>query len=319
MHPNQPWSSRLLPLSDFYSLFNDLGDSLFVYKDLVDYRTDAAYTTYRQIVDSVDLLIDTGLVGFSDEKFIKHSELDRVSSLPTFSEVFCTKILSSNSQLIATLFSNDELTFDSLSSRYTIPFNGIPLQYNGLIFLLDELGAITYNKTTGYIVLANPLIVESVRELKAKNYSNTTPNSLTLSQLKDSLILKEHLGREAEQFALAYERKALIHQGITLVPEIISEMDASKGYDIASYMDSSSTTFDKFIEVKSCENDSFHFFISQNELRVAEDTRGNYFLYLYDRSSSDFYIIQDPYPILTSESADWLSSPSVYSVKKLFL
>jgi len=317
MHPNQPWSSRLLPLNDLYSLFNDLGESLFVYKDLVDYRTDAAYTTYRQIVDSVDLLIDTGLVGFSDEKFVKHTESDSISSLATFSEVFCTKILSSNSQLIATLFSNDELTFDSSSSRYTIPFNGIPLQYNGLIFLLDELGAITYNKTTGHIVLANQLIVESVRELKAKNNSNTTPNSLTLSQLKDNLILKEYLGREAEQFALAYERKALIHKGITLVPEIISEMDASKGYDIASYMDSNSITFDKFIEVKSCENDSFHFFISQNELRVAEETKSNYFLYLYNRSSGEFHIIQDPYPLLTSESTDWLSSPSVYSVRKI--
>lgn len=313
MQTNRTWSNQLLPLGDLYALFNDLGMTILNRKDLVDYRTDSIYTTYSQIIASVDFLIEISLIEYSEEVFKK---LISITSKTNFDDNLRDVILQDNSKLIATLFSNDDLYFHPRLSTYSIPFNNIPLQYNGLIFLLDELGVLHYDKSTGTIFIQSNSIVDSVKALKKENHEILKRGSITLLQLKEGLAIKDALGREAEQHALAFERKNLIHNGIALHPELISDLDASKGYDMVSYSSTTSTAFDKFIEVKSCKDSSYHFFISQNELSAARELKESYFLYLYDRSSGNFHILQDPYPLLM-DRGDWITAPSVYSVHRL--
>ena len=64
--------------------------------------------------------------------------------------------------------------------------------------------------------------------------------------------------------------------------ERISQEEATLGYDIVSLQNTKSLLPDKFIEVKSFEQEQ-RFFWSKNEMRVAREKKNDYFLYLVDR------------------------------------
>jgi hypothetical protein len=121
----------------------------------------------------------------------------------------------------------------------------------------------------------------------------------SLQDLKDKQKRQEELGMQAERFVLNYEKleraKNPRHGNI----KIISEIDVAAGYDIQSYKNDESILIDKFIEVKSYSG-SPYFYWSKNEIKIAEQERSNYFLYLINRDemNQEGYcplIIQNPY------------------------
>ena len=62
----------------------------------------------------------------------------------------------------------------------------------------------------------------------------------------------------------------------------ISTKNASEGYDIISYdADKVTTRHDRFIEVKGTTNSKMIFYWSENEIKVAEEKREKYWLYLW--------------------------------------
>lgn len=106
---------------------------------------------------------------------------------------------------------------------------------------------------------------------------------------------------------------------INKLPERISEYNVSAGYDIVSFVSIESLIPDKFIEVKSCSDERWIFYISKNELDVAKRKQDSYFLYLYNRKKRNFRIIQNPYKLLfeSEEKDKWIMNPQIYQVKSL--
>ncbi len=113
---------------------------------------------------------------------------------------------------------------------------------------------------------------------------------LSLRQKKPSekLTIDEDLnavGKLAELRAVSDENKRLTSLGF---PELgalvqrISEIDTAAGYDIISYSGASKDPTEKiFIEVKGTRNINVSFFWTRNEMNVAKEKRGYYWIYAY--------------------------------------
>src|SRR5690606_13852032 len=105
------------------------------------------------------------------------------------------------------------------------------------------------------------------------------------------LDAREKLGSEAEQRILEYEVKKFPSKKI----EYISPLDVNAGYDIKSYIDNNSVSFDKFIEVK-CISERDLFYWSRNEIDTAKQLGENYYLYLLESSfENPPFEIKNPY------------------------
>lgn len=117
-------------------------------------------------------------------------------------------------------------------------------------------------------------------------------------------------------FVIEFEIQRLVE--CTLIPKRISVIDVSAGYDILSCNNSSSATYDRYIELKSFRG-SPHFYWSSNEKRIAEALGENYFLYLVDLSAveqnREGYTPQIiPNPAINLCSDDWLIEPNSYRI-----
>lgn len=139
------------------------------------------------------------------------------------------------------------------------------------------------------------------------------------TELEKMLEQKQIYGREAEEFALEFERKRLISHPNAKGIEIISEYDIAAGYDITSFESTGSIENDRFIEVKSFSGIlSFHW--SRNEIDVARIKKDKYLLYLVDRNKmkdSDYspIIIQNPYDTVMQNN-QWTKKPDSYFISK---
>lgn len=124
---------------------------------------------------------------------------------------------------------------------------------------------------------------------------SSAKNGMTEEELFNILERNKQLGKKAEEIALEFERKRLTLAGCRNLAsrvELISQSDVSAGYDIKSFKDDSSETYDAFIEVK-CFNYN-HFYISENELKTAEMLKGSYYLYLVNTDDGNIRIINNP-------------------------
>lgn len=312
MQQEKNWSSQLIPLSDLFDLHQNLQQNILTRADLSDYKI-GIFTNYREIIDSVNFLIDIELISFDAEQYIKTRNSEAVTDISSFREYINKYLLHNHLDLIISLF-QDNVTFNPLTSIYSVPLNDIPLRYVRLIFLLSSVDIIEYDTADELILISN---TELLGKLKDKKTVSRFSHSISLTQLKGVLTLKEELGKEAELQALAYERQSLIEQGIVKEPQIISDIDAARGYDIASYKNIESEVFDKFIEVKSCADKKLHFYLSENELETSKNLKEDYHLYLYNRSSSKFKVISNPYETLFTQNLDWVIKPAVYDIHKI--
>lgn len=121
---------------------------------------------------------------------------------------------------------------------------------------------------------------------------------MTEEQLYSLRDTKKDIGTQGEDFALAYERQRLMHHPHLQDVAIVGRKDIGLGYDIRSFEGLTSTTHDRYIEVKTYTGQP-HFFLSQGEWVAARKYASRYYLYLidYSRLTTPGYepiIIRDP-------------------------
>lgn len=121
---------------------------------------------------------------------------------------------------------------------------------------------------------------------------------MTEDQLYTLRDTKKDIGSQGEDFALAYERQRLQHHPRLQDVAIVGRRDIGLGYDIRSFEGLTSTTHDRYIEVKTYTGQP-HFFLSQGEWAAARKHSSHYYIYLIDHSriattGYEPLIIRDP-------------------------
>ena len=137
--------------------------------------------------------------------------------------------------------------------------------------LLIDLGLIDYCSDGNYVI--NKVLDKAMLDKRSKKISE--------DDLYDNLEKQKEQGQEGEEFVLAYERDRICNQDLKCKIERISILDVSAGFDIVSFNDDNSKTFDRFIEVKTYVGKP-HFYWSKNEIEKARLMGDAYFIYLVD-------------------------------------
>lgn len=140
---------------------------------------------------------------------------------------------------------------------------------------------------------------------------------LSAAALDARLAANGELGREAEDWVVAYERTRLATHPFVDQVRRISDENVLAGYDIVSFSSEAALYHDLFIEVKSFAGER-RFYWSRNEIAVAERLGEDYCLYLVDRTQIVLpgyqpQILRGPYSALIgSNNESWEISPFSY-------
>jgi hypothetical protein len=171
---------------------------------------------------------------------------------------------------------------------------------------LIELEVVKYDyESDKYIVLPEHIHLFALAIEKSSTYSP--------AKLKRKLIQKDEIGKAAELAIMKYEKNRVGKKYQKLV-EHISEKNAAAGYDIKSVTVDGDNTERRYIEVKAVPADSYKFYWSQNELRVAELLNTNYYLYLLPvLSKMDFAI--DKLKIISNPIPEIFENPDAWNVE----
>jgi len=294
---------KLLPISELFKLYQRLSETIITKIDVKSLGFD-----FIAVDNSISLLCDTGMIQFNQEKNIFQKTITENIEFNDFLEILYARLQSSYSDVFS-FFNQTDLKYDEAEAKLYIKRNSVSLDLSGLLMLLDGIGKVNIKRNNIFI------LDKSLLNCRIDNNIYSTHHK-TLDELKKQLEMNENFGVEAELAAMEYEIEILKSTGIDKAPERISEFSTSAGYDIVSFMHICSLTPDKFIEVKSCSDDSWIFYISRNELQVAKSKQNDYYLYLYNRKKQNFRIIQNPYNFFF-ENEEWTMEPQVYQVRSL--
>lgn len=293
---------KLLSLDALYSLYQKIGDSI---NNDIDLQSSGYDPVSRD--NSIILLEKCELINEEDELFSKAKYLNDIDR---FSEELLRMIRIIYSNAVDNILSLDK-KYDENRNLFYISRNKVELRYSGLIMLLNDLSFIQ--------VIANRIFIfdeDLAKELSEKQDKTSTRRTISLIELENELALRKEYGEIGERKAFEYEIKLLAERGIAKAPKMISDIDVSAGYDLVSYLSSDSISYDKYIEVKSCQNKEQAFYLSRNELRIAKEKGESYYLYLYIRETDEIIIINDPYNrIYLSE--EWAKEPQIYKIHKM--
>ena len=152
--------------------------------------------------------------------------------------------------------------------------------------------------------------------IEAQYSRGTTPNKLRKIHEKQA-----ELGRVAEEAVLAHEKRVVgSHDAPRVVHIALSNVSA--GFDIASLRRDGSTDERLFrmIEVKAVSLNDWRFTLSRNEIDVARENSGHYFLYLVPIESgrpsvADMEVLRDPIRLLVEDN-DWKIEKGEWTVHK---
>ena len=138
------------------------------------------------------------------------------------------------------------------------------------------------------------------------------PRRMSPRQLESRLRQQDLLGRRTEEAIVHYERTRLGESYSHHVRHVAIE-DVAAGYDILSATvgpDGSITP--RYIEVKAVPAQTLRFFLSANEIAVAEALGSCYYLYLVPVNAGglldaeDVRVIADPHTTVLNNQAEWL-------------
>ena len=147
-------------------------------------------------------------------------------------------------------------------------------------------------------------------------------HKLKLEELERILQEEKLIGEAGEEYVLKREKERLQTSNLADSIQQVSLIDVSAGYDIASFIDSDSSVYDHFIEVKTYRGTP-HFFWSSNEMSVAKLRRDLYWICLvdYDQINNADYQpiwIQNPYENIIN-SPEWKSEVETMRFEKISL
>lgn len=199
------------------------------------------------------------------------------------------------------LFNENNLKFSKKTNQYYVKENLIPFYFFPIRSLLLSLDFLIRDTFLNNHLLINEKFTGLFKSIiidKLSNYKNQK-RKISLGEFKKRIAQKEEVGKIAELFVLKYEKNRLLGHPNKEKIKRISEKYVNAGYDIESFNDIDSFINDRFIEVKSYQ-DEISFFWSKNEVTKANKLKKKYYLYLVDRAlmNEKNYIpkiFQDPY------------------------
>ena len=297
---------KLLPTNELFVIYQKLAETIIT-------RVDVRSLGYDSIAvdNSISLLCDIGLIFFNKNDNIFQQTTLKKLEITEFTEEFYLRLQNTYSDVF-NFIDNAKLLFDEAEGKLYIKRNSVSLELSGLLMILDGLEKIKL--THNDIFILDKRLLNNRKEYHAKSF-----HYRSLEDLKDQLEKNEAYGVEAELAAMEYETVLLKKMGINKLPERISEYNTSAGYDIASFTDSESMIPDKFIEVKSCSDSTWTFYISKNEVETAKIKQDRYYLYLFNRKFQQFKIIKNPYSFFTNDclTHQWAIESQIYKIKSL--
>lgn len=284
---------KFLNIKDLYSMFTRFENNLLFEIDLNNSEYDN-----QSKANSINLIMYLGFLSKDKNgRYIKNINLN----YEDFKAELLKRILNKFEHIISEIF-RVRYFYDENNNSYYFYRNYIDLQYSGLIMLLEELG---YLKSLGSSKL-------SFNDIGTNEHYKIS-RQLTLKELKDKIDLQNQYGEEAENNAKRFEDYLLKKKGINKECKIISSIDVSAGYDIVSYLNDSDF-YNKFIEVKSCDNE-LNFYLSDNEIKTAKEKGDSYFLYLFNRDTKNFTIVANPYKEIFVNK-NWIYKPTNFYIQK---
>ena len=294
---------KLLPPEELFWLYQELSKSIITMADAksLDFSYDA-------VGNSIGLLKELGLLKYNHKENIFERTISIKLDFNNFSEIFYSRLLKNYKDTLFQI-SRAEIKYSEKDSKKYIKRNSVALDLSGLLMLLNGFGKILIKGNDVLIIDEKLLNFWKEKDDKIRSHS----------ELKNQIIINEEYGHEAELAAMEFEFNLLKNMRINKIPERVSEYYVNAGYDIVSFMNEETAVPNKFIEVKSCADEKYKFYISKNELDVAEKKGNNYFLYLFNRKTGQFRIIQNPHKFFNEleEKHKWAMIPQVYEIKSL--
>lgn len=199
--------------------------------------------------------------------------------------------------------------YDISKDAFTLPLHSIPLSCAVFRNFLLTIGVL-FRK-------GNALCVAKEYENLFSQQAQAQQKKTSQEELMQRLQQQQDDGETGELFVLEFENKRTA--AFQKVAKRISTVDVSAGYDVISFEGSQSTTFDRFIEVKSFRGKP-HFYWSENEHSVAALLADNYYIYLVDLNAVNNpqyapTIIQNPARNLAD--LGWIIKPQSYFVQQV--
>lgn len=148
------------------------------------------------------------------------------------------------------------------------------IEDQNLLTLLLQLGVLKDEKNFVVLVGRYAKLFESII---FHAFRIITPEDFEKSQEEKKVVAKI-----AENYALEYERSRLgaakAQKQADLV-DYIAIRNVAAGYDILSFNDKDSKTYDRFVEVKAGRVNQINFFLSRHEFEIAEKLKDKYWIY----------------------------------------
>ena len=289
----------LLDPSEIFVFYTKIGEILKNDRDIANEQGRG-----QELYNTLNLLEQTDMIKRCDDGYKKNI------ICPT-SEIFYTTLIAKLKkeyiEEVSTII-NCNKHFDEVKSQFFIYVNDIPLKYMGVAMLLEQTGDFKRIKNRMYL-----LGINSYSEIIKKK------PLINIEELQKKLRQDIEHGEQAEKYAWEYEASRLKSLGINKRPMSISDFDVMAGYDMVSYENINSESYDRFIEVKAVSNSGF--FWSKNEYETAKLKGNRYFLYLVDLKKVDEpdyvpNIIQDPV-INVMKNDNWFVEAQSYHIKPI--
>ena len=287
---------------DTFDLVCSIGNSRFRANDIRRSWVRNRYVRPQAIKNTVALLAHVDLlVATPDGVYSMSPEVANYLDTPQgFVGLFQQQVLKNHPGLFLRVIPLEALSFNERTGQYHFYRNSVLFEYSGIFNCLVSFGLFNTSDNGNIVRIHDSRIVTLLfRDVVVPN------KGITPERLKAIMRKKEKAGDASELLALEYEKRRLNEIGVTKSPHRVSLLDAAKGYDIASYESSTSEKFDRFIEVKTFSSQSFY--MSKNEIWVANILREKYHLYLVSKSVG-VEVIRDPYPELHSPGL-WAQEP----------
>src|SRR3989344_6723364 len=201
--------------------------------DILEFFRGESYSEVFYTEDILKLLIFLDIIRINKD-FITITKIGEKLSCDTeeefkdnFKVLLASKIFDNN--FIDDFLSIENISYDVHGDRYLIKSSKILMKYFALRNLLIKLRILERIKDTSLIIVNQPIL----KLLKERNKKN--PQTISLGKFKESLLMKEKYGHEAEEIVLKYEKDRLRNHPNAKKIKIISELDVCAGYDIISY------------------------------------------------------------------------------------
>ncbi|XKH50139.1 DUF3883 domain-containing protein [Chryseomicrobium palamuruense] len=202
-----------------------------------------------------------------------------------------------------------------------INFRFTPKKINELIvkrlILKDIIQVIEVNQTTymsisntlfsirNYLLAEKIIVITDTRGI----YRLDIQSNEIITEIKKRIISPEQLenilqkqkdnGLRAEYLALEYESARLYNKKTV---QHVSLKNVNLGYDILSYSSHMKSSPDRYIEVKGISEISSKFYLSRNEINMAEHYKDQYFLYIVNLSQESVFVVKNPFKEIISKN-----------------